>query len=443
MFRQFGRPFLIMRLSSIASLPILASSVSAVSHCPTLFQTCLPFEGQPDCEYENGTSTSHLGSTPSDFSIIGPPLQAIHSSSRPPTGLAVDPSLNIYLTYPRNTGPTPNNVVISISFTDEEPWPNAAIQNCTANQNASTCFINVQNVVLDSLNQMWAVDSGIPAGARSAVQYGAKIMSFNTTTRELIRTYVIPEALYHDKMNANDVRINNTLGTKGFAFLTDESDSGSVLAIDLDTGGVVRRLFNTSVVRADDKYVGSYNGEPIYSWNGTTKSFISTGADGIALQSGNVYWGVLASRRYYYVSQALMADFSASDEDVLAGVVFPGQLGSEQAGLTADDRGRVYITASEQNAIYYVDTLQSQVTEAVNGVPAGGEGMVAPENYVVKTLVRSALIQHADSAAIWDGYLYFCTNQLELSPGRQYNNTDNRRGPFRSYRVYIGAGPAV
>jgi len=95
------------------------------------------------------------------------------------------------------------------------------------------------------------------------------------------------------------------------------------------------------------------------------------------------------------------------------------------------------------NAIYYVDTLQSRVTETVKRVPAGGEGLVAPENYVVKTLVRSAFIQHADSAAIWDGYLYFCTNQLELSPGRQYNNTDNRRGPLRSYRMYIGAGPAV
>jgi len=128
---------------------------------------------------------------------------------------------------------------------------------------------------------------------------------------------------------------------------------------------------------------------------------------------------------------------------VLAGVVFSRQLGSEQVGLTADDRGRVYITASERNAIYYVDTLQTQVTEAVNGMPAGGEGLVAPESYVVKTLVRSALIQHADSAAIWDGYLYFCTNQLELSPGRQYNNIDNRRGPFRSYWMYIGAGPAV
>ena len=101
------------------------------------------------------------------------------------------------------------------------------------------------------------------------------------------------------------------------------------------------------------------------------------------------------------------------------------------------------MTASEQNAIYYVDTLQCDVAEQVNDTPAGGSGLVAPENYVVKTLVRSALIQHADSAAILDGWLYFCTNQLELSPTFSYNNTDNRKGPFRSYRTWIGRGPAV
>ena len=387
----------------------------------------------------NGT----IGVCPQDFSIIGPPLEAVHESQQPPTGLAVDNDLNIYLTYPRNFGYTPNNVVIATNYTGEVPWPSAEIQNCAPGQNASTCFINVQNVVLDSVGQMWAQDSGIPVNAKSAVPYGSKIMSFNLSTKALIRSYPIPESLYYDGMNGNDVRINNTLGTAGFAFLTDESKSGSVLAIDLDTGGVVRRLYNTSVVRADDKYVGSYNGEPIYGWNGTVKSFLNTGADGIALQSGNVYWGVLASRRFYYVPQSVMANFSASDEEVLAAVVFPGQLGSEQAGFTADDKGRVYITASEQNAIYYVDTLQSQVTEEVNGVQAGGKGLVSPENYVVKTLVRNAQIQHADSAAILDGYLYFCTNQLELSPSRQYQNADNRRGPFGTYRVYIGAGPAV
>ena len=393
----------------------------------------------PPLPVGNGT----IGACPQDFSIISPPLEAVHESQQAPTGLAVDNDLNIYLTYPRNSGYTPKNVVIATNFTGEIPWPSAAIQNCAPGQNASTCFINVQNVVLDSIGQMWIVDSGIPVNAKSAVPYGSKIMSFNLSTDALIRSYPIPETLYYDGMNANDVRINNTLGKSGFAFITDESTSGSVLAIDLDTGGVVRRLYNTSVVRADDKYVGSYNGEPIYGWNGTTKSFLTTGSDGIALQSGNVYWGVLASRRFYYVPQSIMANFSASDEAVLAAVVFPGQLGSEQAGFTADDKGRLYLTAGEQNAIYYVDTLQSQVTEEVNGVPPGGKGLVSPANYVVKTLVRSALIQHADSAAILDGYLYFCTNQLALSPSRQYRNADNRRGPFRSYRVYIGAGPAV
>ena len=103
----------------------------------------------------------------------------------------------------------------------------------------------------------------------------------------------------------------------------------------------------------------------------------------------------------------------------------------------------MYIFASEQNAIYYVDTQQSSVTMSVNGVAAGGDGPVATEKYVVKTLVRSAMIQHADSGAILDGWLYFCTNQLALSPGRQYNNTDNRRGPFRSFRTWVGAGPAI
>ncbi|KAJ9658703.1 hypothetical protein H2198_003581 [Neophaeococcomyces mojaviensis] len=390
-------------------------------------------------------ANSTLGTCPNDFTIIGPSLEPVHESSSPPTGLAIDPKLNLYLTYPRNSGPTPNNVVICTSFTGEKPWPSAEIQNCTSGQNASTCFINVQNVVLDSVNQLWVVDSGIPPGAKSAVEYGAKIMSFSLDGA-LLRTYIIPSSLYYDNMNSNDVRINNTLGTKGYAFVTDESDAGSILSIDLDTGYANRRLFNTTYTRADPGYVGVYNGQTIYTWNGTRKSFITTGSDGIALASGNVYWGVLGSRRFYYISQAAIVNRSLSDSDVVKYVQDPGQCGTEQAGFTADDKGRVYILASEHNAIFYVDTLQSQVNLTVNGVQPGSTNPLEPvkaENYIVRDYVRNALIQHADSAAIWDGWMYFCTNQLELSPSRQYNNVDARRGPFRSYRVWVGAGPAV
>lgn len=389
----------------------------------------------------NGT----LGVCPDDFTIVGPQLEAVHESTQAPTGLAIDPNLNLYLTYPRNSGATPNNVVICTSFNGEQPWPSAAIQNCTVGQNASECFINVQNVVLDSKNQLWVVDSGIPVGAKSAVEYGAKIMSFSLAGT-LLRTYVIPSSLYYDNMNANDVRINNTLGTNGYAFLTDESEEGSILSINLDTGFANRRLFNSTYTRPDPGYVGVYDGQLIYSWNGTTKSFINTGSDGIALASGNVYWGVLGSRRFYYISQEAVVNNSISDEDLLSYAQDPGQCGTEQAGFTADDKGRVYIMASEHNAIFYVDTLQAAVNMTVNGVPAGSQNALQPvaaQNYVVKDLVRSGLIQHADSAAIWDGWLYFCTNQLEFSPSRQYQNVDKRRGPFRSYRVWVGAGPAV
>ncbi|KAF1968235.1 hypothetical protein BU23DRAFT_656306 [Bimuria novae-zelandiae CBS 107.79] len=406
---------------------ILSCLPKATAQFPSTCPTPLP---------QNPNTT--LGICPTDFTILGPQLEPVHESLSPPTGLAIDPNLSLYLTYPRNTGPTLNNVVKCTSFTTETPWPSASIQNCTSGQNASTCFINVQNVALDSLSQLWIVDSGIPPGAKTAIEFGAKIMSFSLAGN-LLRTYVIPQELYYTGMNANDVRVNNTLGAGGYAFITDESDAGSLLYIDLATGAAGRRLWNTTYTRADEGFVGVYNGQPIYSWNGTRKSFISTGADGIALASGNVYWGVLASRRFYYVSQAALVDETISDEELKGYVRDPGQCGTEQAGLTADDRGRVYIMASEHNAIFYVDTLQAAVSETVNGRIPGSSNALEPvpaENYVVKTLVRNALIQHADSAAIWDGWLYFCTNQLELSPRRQYGNIDARRGPFRSYRVW-------
>ena len=55
---------------------------------------------------------------------------------------------------------------------------------------SSQGFINVQNIVLDSLDQFWVVDSGISfnatqAGA-NAVYGGAKIMSFNQNGTHLV-----------------------------------------------------------------------------------------------------------------------------------------------------------------------------------------------------------------------------------------------------------------
>lgn len=415
----------------------------------TLVAQCVAdayFDSPPGGFRPFGPGYTH-GAYPQDFSIIGPSLEAIHDSQRPSTGLAVDADHNLYLTYPRNAGPTPSNVVICTSFNDEKPWPNAAMQNCTASQDPSTCFINVQNVVRDDKGRLWVVDNGIPAGSpagSNATYGGAKLISFNETTSEHIRTYAIPQELLAYGMNMNDMKVNTSLGGRGgYAFVTDASLNSSLVAIDLENGSGIRRLFNTSVVRADEKYVGSYDGELIYSWNGTKRGHLTTAADGITLASGNFYWGVLASRRFYYISQETLVNPNLTDAQVLAAVQNPGQIASEQAGFTSDDRGRVYIAASEQNAIYYVDSLKSEQNMTVNDNPPGGDGLIPAADYVVKTLVRNAMIQHADSMAILDGWLYFNTNQLTLGPQFQYNNTDKRRGPFRSYRIWVGRNQAM
>ncbi|KAH7414309.1 major royal jelly protein-domain-containing protein [Phaeosphaeria sp. MPI-PUGE-AT-0046c] len=415
----------------------------------TLFVRCIAdayFDTPPGGFRPFGPGYTY-GAFPQDFSIVGPSLEAIHDSQRPSTGLAVDVNHNLYLTYPRNAGQTPSNVVICTSFNDEKPWPNAAMQNCTSGQDPSTCFINVQNVIRDDKGRLWVVDNGIPAGSpagSNATYGGAKLMSFNETTAEHIRTYPIPQEFLAHGMNMNDMKVNASLGGReGYAFVTDASVNSSLVAIDLENGSGVRRLFNTSVVRADEKYVGSHDGELIYLWNGTKRGHITTAADGITLASGNFYWGVLASRRFYFISQETLVNTNLTDAQVLTAVQDPGQIASEQAGFTSDDRGRVYIAASEQNAIYYVDTVKSEQNMTVNDNPPGGTGLVPTADYVVKTLVRNAMIQHADSMAILDGWLYFNTNQLMLGPQFQYNNTDKRRGPFRSFRVWIGRDQAV
>lgn len=175
-------------------------------------------------------------------------------------------------------------------------------------------------------------------------------MNLNYTTGEVIRTYIYPEDLWYAKLQLNDIRINNTLGTAGYAFITEDSQYGSISTLDLDTGKFARHLYNTSFTRPDERFTSMYNGEPIRNWNGTTPSFMASGTNGIALASGNVYWGVKSSHRWYILPQSTLVG-NLTDEELAAQIQIPGNVPSEQAGFTADDRGRVYMMASEVSPV--------------------------------------------------------------------------------------------
>lgn len=133
----------------------LTTTVAATSGFP---ETCpIILSAQRD----NDTT---IGICESDFDVVGGDLEAVYEGARAPTGIAVDPDLNIFFTYARNMEVQNYTLTKATSLTSEVPWPSEEWQNCNDGQNASECFVNVQNVVLDAENVFWVIDSGVPNG---------------------------------------------------------------------------------------------------------------------------------------------------------------------------------------------------------------------------------------------------------------------------------------
>ncbi len=239
------------------------------------------------------------------------------------------------------------------------------------------------------------------------------------------------------------------MSTAGVAFLTDEQ--GSLVIIDLASHTYTRRLFNTSVVAADELFVGSYDGTPFYKWKGTQRSHVQIGSDGIALANGNLYFAPLASRRLYQINQTVLANASLTDTEILDAVESIGQVGSYLEGFTADGQGRVYMGTAEQNSIAYFNTTISSLTNStmLNGLNASSTnatngGVIPASDIEVVPFVRSADIQWPDSMCIENGYLWFTTNQLPLQGTYQRNDITKASLPYKVYRTSVGgAGPAV
>ena len=79
---------------------------------------------------------------------------------------------------------------------------------------------------------------------------------------------------------------------------------------------------------------------------------VTMGSDGIAIShdGSRLYYCPLVSRRLYSVSVDALVDGGLADAQVAATVVDHGEKGASD-GLESDDKGRVYATNYEQNAV--------------------------------------------------------------------------------------------
>ncbi len=238
----------------------------------------------------------------------------------------------------------------------------------------------------------------------------------------MVKTIVFPQNVAFSTSYLNDVRFDLRRGEAGYAFLTDSASKGpnGLIVVDLATGNSWRRLNNHPTTKANPAMLALVEGRQLMErMPGKPAKPLMMGSDGIAIShdGSRLYYCPLASRKLYSVSVDALIDANRTDPEVATTILEVGEKGPSD-GLESDDKGRIYATNYEQNAVLRL-------------MPDGS----------FETIVHDPRALWPDTLSVAsDGYLYFTANQLHRQ-ARYNDGKDLRQKPYVLFRVPIDAGP--
>lgn len=347
-------------------------------------------------------------------------IEAVATFDGPmPTGVTVSHAGRIFVCYPK-WGDKVDFTVAEVKQGKAVAYPDQAT-NQPAGPADGQRLISVQSVVVDPSDRLWAVDTGsIEFGPTTPG--GPKLVCIDLATNRVSGIIPFPPGVVLPTSYINDVRFDLRRGEAGFAFLTDSSDKGpnGIIVVDLASGRSWRRLHDHPTTKADPAMLALVEGRPVMERPpGGPPRPVTMGSDGIAIahDGSRLFYCPLVGRRLYSVSVDALIDARIDDSRVAATVLDHGEKGPSD-GLESDDRGRVYATNYEQNAV-------------LRRAPDG----------TYQTLVHDPRVLWPDTLSVArDGHLYFTANQLHRQP-RYQEGKDLRQKPYVLFRVRIDAGP--
>ena len=247
----------------------------------------------------------------------------------------------VFVNFPRWSDSIPMSVG---RLVDGEPqaFPDASMNSWKEGDDPATLMVCVQALLADGEGKLWVLDPANPKFA-GVVPGGAKLMRFDIASGALEKTYPFGPELARPNSYLNDVRID---AKNGKAYLTDSGD-GALIVLDLPSGKA-RRLLDEHPSTEAEGITLTIGGEP-WLMGGQPPQVHS---DGIAFdsQTDTVFYQALSGRTMYRISAAALRDESLSAEDLASKVEVVGETGASD-GLICDDKGRVYISALEKDAI--------------------------------------------------------------------------------------------
>jgi sugar lactone lactonase YvrE len=339
-----------------------------------------------------------------------------------PTGVTVSRSGRVFVNFPRWGDPV-TFTVAEVEGGKAGAYPDGAFATFDKSKPGET-LVSVQSVVVDPADRLWVLDTGsVEFGP--VIPGGAKLVGVDLATNTVVKTIPFPPDVALPTTYLNDVRFDLRKGKAGVAYITDSSQDGpnGLIVVDLDSGKSRRRLHDHPSTKAVKDFLPMVEGRPLLERKpGRPPKSIGMGADGVAIGADgkHLYYCPLASRHLYRVPTDALLDENATEEQVGKRVEDLGDRGFASDGLETDDKGRLYLTAYEHNAV----------------LRRGPDGQY-------ETLAHDPRALWPDTLSVAaDGHLYFTANQLHRQ--KQYHGgKDLREKPYALFRVKIDAGPVL
>lgn len=337
-----------------------------------------------------------------------------------PTGVTVSRSGRMFVNFPR-WGDKVEYTVAEVKGGKTVAYPDADF-NRLDEKHPADCLVSVQSVVVDPDDRLWLLDTGsVKFGP--ALPGGPKLVGVDLQTNKVFKTISFPDNVALKTTYLNDIRFDLRRDPGGMAFITDSSLKGpnGIIVVDLASGKSWRRLDDHPSTKAEKSFLPIVEGQPLMNRPaGGKPSYMSFGSDGIAISHDgkHLYFCPLSSRRLFRVGTDVLTDRRVGDADVARTVEDLGDRGFASDGLESDNKGRVYLTDYEHNAILRRDTDGSY-----------------------HTLVYDPRVLWPDTMALAaDGHLYFTVNQLHRQT-QFHEGKDLRHKPYVLFRIAVDAGP--
>lgn len=264
-------------------------------------------------------------------------LEVVADLPSPPGNIAVSADGRVFFTFHPEAKPAVNVA----EWVDGEavPYPNEAFQT---GEGEPRYFRSVLSLRIDRQGRLWTLDA-----AHHGSESG-RLLAFDLETGEVVHEYVFPDEIAGLGSHLNDFQVSPDGETIYIADASFFGKTPAIIVYDVDSGTARRLLEGHDSVEPDD-YLPVVQGRPMEAFGLVA---IRPGVDSIALDKAGewLYFAPVTDTHMYRVRAADLRDPNLSPETLANKVeVFAEKTMSD--GITMDLAGNIYISDLEHSAV--------------------------------------------------------------------------------------------